>query len=237
MKKTTNKEKEYVYTMNLVFANIIAILIMVILFILTPLINKNLNYNFSTFEVTILFIIYFIWMGLHELLHGIGYRIGGAKKENVVYGVYLEKSILCTLCKQEIPKKTILLSLILPFLVIGVITYIIGMLINNVPLILLSILNLGGASMDAAMFIYILKKDKEIRYSESNNPTEFVLISKEDLTQKKNLAFKIVAVRDYAPKHFEFEKTKKLTISKESKQILIATILIIVIILLLITFL
>lgn len=233
MKPKTNKEKEYVYTMNLVFANIIAILIMVIMFVLTPLINKNLSYDFSIFELALLYIAYFIWMGLHELLHGIGYRIGGAKGENVVYGVYLEKSILCTLCKQEIPKRTILLSLSLPFLVIGIITYIIGMLINNVPLILLSILNLGGASMDAAMFIYILKKDKEIRYSESNNPTEFALISKQDLTKKKSLAFKIVDVREYDPKHFEFEKSRKITISKTSKQILVATIIIIIILLLL----
>lgn len=231
MKQPISKEKEYVYTMNLVFANIIALLIMVILFIITPLINKNLSYDFSIFELVLLYVSYFIWMGLHELLHGIGYRIGGAKRENIVYGVYLEKSILCTLCKQEIPKRTILISLCLPFLVIGVITYVIGMLINNVPLILLSILNLGGASMDIAMFIYILKKDEEIRYSESNNPTEFVLISKEDLTKKKSFAFKTVDIRDYDPKHFEFEKTSKITISKTSKQILIITVIIIFILL------
>lgn len=225
MNKKTDK-KEYLYTINLIPANILAILIMILLSISTIVIKKDLVLS----DNPVLLILYFLgliaWTFLHELLHGIGYVIGKAKKENVVYGIYIEKSICCTLCKQEVPKKTILLSLSLPFLVIGIVTYVTGFLINSGYLILLSIINISGAAMDIVMFLYILKQEKNITYAESDNPTAFYLISTDDLTKSKSMFLKIESVRDYNPKHFIFDKSKKITISKISKQVLMIIIVI-----------
>ena len=94
---------------------------------------------------------------LHELLHGLGYLIGGTKRENIIYGMALEKGILYAMANQELDKKNILISLQMPFVVIGVITYIIGAIISSPLLVTLSIINLMGAAMDLVMFFYILK--------------------------------------------------------------------------------
>ena len=205
------KEKSYVYKFNLVAANIFSILILLIIGFITVLI-KGYIYNGTIQFMLTSMILYFM---LHEVLHGIGYILGGAKPKSIYFGVALEKGILYCLCREEVKKKCILTSLQMPFTVIGVITYIIAILINNDLLLLLSIANLVGASMDLVMFFYILGI-KNVRYSETDANDEFVLISKEDLTKKKSPFFKIKEVKDYNKKDFEFKKMKRVTISKFS---------------------
>ena len=72
---------------------------------------------------------------------------------------------MCCLCKQNISKKNILISLLFPFIFIGVITYVIGVLFNNSVLIWLSILNISGCSGDLMMFLGLLRL-KNFEYSE-----------------------------------------------------------------------
>ena len=112
----------------------------------------------------------------------------------------------------------------MPFTVIGIVTYIIGVLISSPMLVFLSICNLGGAAMDIMMFIYIAKI-KNVRYSENTSSDEFVLISDEDLTKKKSLFFKIVEVKKYNKKDFIFKKSKKFTITKKSIVIIVLFLL------------
>ena len=116
---------------------------------------------------------------------------------------------------QELTKKNILISLQMPFMVIGVITYIIGYFFHIPVLLWLSIVNLIGASMDLMMFLYILRI-KDVVYSESGEPDQFVLISKEDLTKKKSIYFRIVDVKDYKASDYKFKDIKKIVISKQS---------------------
>ena len=70
--------------------------------------------------------------------------------------------------------------------------------------------------MDLVMFIYISKLDKDVIYSESGEPDQFVLISSEDLTKKKSKYFEIVDVKDYKKEDYRFKDIKKITISKTS---------------------
>jgi hypothetical protein len=213
------KEKEYIYKFNLVAANIFSIFILILLCVITFLLNRGININIKFILTTLL-----LYFALHEVLHGIGYILGGAKPKNIYFGVALEKGILYCLCREEVKKKCILASLQMPFMVIGVITYIISILINNELLLILSIANLVGASMDIVMFLYIAGI-KKVRYSETDANDEFVLISKEDLTKKKSIFFKIKEVKDYNKKDFEFKKMKRVTISKFSFVALIIVIL------------
>ena len=135
---------------------------------------------------------------------------------NIKYGIALEKGIFYAMCNQEITKENILLSLQMPYTVLGVITLIIGLIFKLPILTLLSICNISGASMDLVMFFYILRM-KNVKYSESGNCDEFVLISKEDLEKKKSIFFKIVNVKKYNEKDFIFDKNvKKIKISKKS---------------------
>ena len=219
---TTNK-KTYVYKMNLVTANILCIAIVILCFILTSMLGmelftKNTNY-------LILFIAIIGYLMLHELLHGIGYFLGGTKRSNITYGIELEKGIFYAMAYQKLTKKNILISLQMPFVVIGVITYIIGVIFNLPLLVILSIVNISGASMDLAMFIYFLRLPKDFTYSESGNPDEFVVISGEDLTKKKSIFLKLVEVKDYKDKDFEFKNLKKIKITKLSIILIIVFIL------------
>ena len=126
---------------------------------------------------------------------------------------------------QEITKKNILISLQMPFMVLGVITYIIGYFFNIPLLIWLSIINLIGASMDIMMFIYISKLN-DVIYSESGEPDQFVLISNEDLTKKKSKYLEIVEIKDYMKSDYQFKNIKKVTISKTSGIILVILLII-----------
>ncbi|MBR5369680.1 MAG: DUF3267 domain-containing protein [Bacilli bacterium] len=220
---STNK-KTYVYKMNLVTANILCIAILILCYVLTSFLNielftKNTNY-------LILFISMIGYLMLHELLHGVGYFIGGTKRSNITYGIELEKGIFYAMAYQKLTKNNILISLQMPFMVIGIITYIIGVIFNIPLLIILSIVNISGASMDLAMFFYFLRLPKDFTYSESGNPDEFVVISSEDLTKKKSIFLNIVEVKDYKDKDFDFKNLKKIKITKLSIILIVLFILI-----------
>lgn len=209
---STTTKKAYVYKMNLVPANILGIVIFIVLLAFSFLIKADMyvDMNFA-----ILFLIMLLYLVLHEFLHGVGYLLGGTKRKNISYGIALEKGILYCMAYQELTKKNILISLQMPFMVIGVITYIIGYFFHIPVLLWLSIVNLIGASMDLMMFLYILRI-KDVVYSESGEPDQFVLISKEDLTKKKSIYFRIVDVKDYKASDYKFKDIKKIVISKQS---------------------
>ncbi len=207
---TTNK-KAYVFEMDLVKANLFSLIIFIIAGIITYLIFGFSDFFGKPFILTIL-IGYF---ALHELLHGIGYLIGGTKYQNISYGVLLEKGIFYCMSYQEITKKNIMISLLMPFIWITVVTYIIGLMISSPFLAWLSVVNFMGASMDLMMFFYLLRI-KDVTYGESGQPNEFVLISSENLKNKKSLFFHVKDVRDYKKEDYEFKDFKRFNITKGS---------------------
>lgn len=218
-----NNKKAYIYKMNLVPANVLSIAVFILMFVISFVLKAPLDPRINTFYLFVLMILY-LWF--HEVLHGIGYIIGGAKRKNISYGICLEKGIFYCMGYQELTKKNILISLQMPFMVIGVITYIVGIIFNIPLLILLSIINISGASMDLAMFYYISKLSNDTTYSESGSPDEFVLISTNDLTKKKNIFLKIVDVKDYKEENYIFNNIKKFNITKKSIIILVVFLLI-----------
>ena len=208
-------KKAYVYKMNLVPANFLGLVVFILLLVLTSALNINILSVFNNLPFIVILALLMIYMVLHELLHGIGYHITGSKSNKIKYGVELEKGILYTLVLEEIPKKNILVSLQMPFVIIGIITYILGYILNIPLLVLLSIFNLMGASMDLVMFIYI-SRIKDVHYAETKASNEFILISKEDLTKRKSLFFRIIEEKKYKKEDYIIKSDKKITISKAS---------------------
>ena len=205
------EKKYYIYEMNLWVLNIISILLFILMIILTIfLLNvgviKNVNYPLG-----IIFLLMIPYLCLHELLHSLAYVLYGADFKNITYGANLEKGVLCCLCKQNITRKNILLSLIYPFIFIGVITYIIGIIIDCPVLIALSVFNISGCSGDLLMFFDFLTI-KDFEYSEFDNPTAFGLYTEEDFSNKKLFGL------DYkeSAKNLRIKDLKKVTISKVS---------------------
>lgn len=208
------KEKKYFYEMDSNLLNIVScVLLVIILFItftFTDISMESVNDNLLL--VLLLLIPYLVF---HEILHSIGYVVNGAKFNRITYGVHLEKGILCCSCKQEVKKHTIMWSLMYPFLFIGVITYIIGIIYKCDILVLLSIVNISGCSGDLIMFLAFLKL-KKFKFFEYDNPMAFGITTKEDLENKKLFALKRIDEDD-----FKQTVDKKVSVSKTSIIILL----------------
>ena len=207
----TSKKKAYVLKMKLLPANMLSIII----FIILGIINLKLIGFVGIFRKPFILTMVILYFFLHELLHGIGYYIGGTKLKNISYGILLEKGLFYCMGYQEITKKNILLSLQMPFMVLGIITYIIGITLNLSVLVWLSAFNIMGASMDIVMFLYI-SRIKNVHYSETGNPDEFVLITEEDLNKKKSIFLKVIETKNYKKEDYEFDNIKRLNCTKSS---------------------
>ena len=216
------KERIYFYEMKQISLNILTTILFIALIILTFLIKKDIkisiDYDINLFYTTLLLIPYFI---LHEILHAIGYIINGAKFKNITFGIHLEKSVFCCSCKQNINKKTVLWSLAFPFLFIGVVTYIIGIIFNKGILIALSIANLSGCSGDLIMFWNFLKI-KNFKFFEYDNPVGFGVITNENLENRN-----FWGLKQLDEKNFTQTINKKISVSKISIIILLIYFIII----------
>ena len=210
------KKDYYLFRMNTFFLNgfsfVIIILCLILFFSIygddsIDILNKNLN---------LVLILYLPYLIIHELLHSIAYVIYGAKFKNITYGIHLEKGVLCCLCKQNINKKNILFSLMYPFVFIGVLSLIIGILINSPLLVILSLTNIAGCSGDLVMF-YHLSKLNDFSFSEYDDPIAFGLYSGNDLSNLKMFGLNYVGKKRTLAR----QDLRKVVISKPSIIILI----------------
>ena len=140
------EKKYYLFKINVNILNIMCAILLVLLFGITYFIRPTVfNETFDKINLGMLLISYSIYMCFHEILHSISYMIYGADFKKIIYGVSLENGVLCCLCKQNINKRNILNSLMFPLFYLGILTYILGFIINNLYLIILSIFNISSA--------------------------------------------------------------------------------------------
>lgn len=206
--------KYYKYRLDLVTLNIVATLLLIIAII--PCLDSVVNYLMNgTLKIyVILMLAYLLWIILHELLHGIGHLLCGSKISDLSFGADLVKGILFCLIRKEVSKKQILISLLFPFFFIGILTYIIGIIINSPLLIILSAANISGAAGDLIMFFDFIKLDNDITYIEPSDGTTFYLMSN-NLKNKKLFGLKFEEEGEYNSNMFN-NSTKKIDISKSS---------------------
>lgn len=210
--------KYYRYSMNMKKLNIICLLLFIPLFIVIYVMDI-FNYMNLTF-----FLLYLFWMFLHEFIHGFGFSLSnGIKHKNIVYGACLEKGIFYCMCKEKIKKNDIIISLLLPFFLIGIITFFLGLYFNNNILVLLSLFNIVGCVGDLAMFFSFLKLP-DFSYVDLDDCTGFVLISDSVLSKYKLFCVDLVEIGNYTNLGVAHEY-KKFTISKLSVIIFVLLIL------------
>lgn len=218
------KEKNmtyYTYTLNMTILNILAIILFLIVGSIIYLIEINDNYTINL-SITNLFLLMFIWLIIHELLHGIGFLIfKEVKLKNITLGMALEKGVFYCMCKQNIRKKVILTSLLFPITIIGFITLIIGMIINNYELVYLSILNIVSSIGDIVMTIYFLKCPKDIIYLDLDDCTSFTVISNRVLDNIKVPGIMLSKKGIYNPTLMYSKDKRRIIISKLSYILLI----------------
>ena len=161
-----------------------------------------------------------MYLFLHEILHSLAYVIYGGKYNKITYGIALELGVLYCLCKQNISKNNILHSLMYPFVIIGIITYIISIIYNLPILLWLSIFNISGCSGDIIMFMFISKL-KNIEFSEMDDPISFAIYTSEDISKIKHYGLEYLGAEDKISRN-DFTKIK---VSKKSYYIIITMII------------
>ena len=216
MKKNKDK-KYYIFTLNMNFLNIFSFIILFLVVGLTLIIDKeflisSINYTFAVERLLITFVLVFGYLMLHEILHSIGYYIYGAKYKNIVYGIELEKGIFYCLCKQNINKKNIMNSLMFPLFYIGIVTYIISFILDSSYLLILSIFNISGCVGDIFTFLFMLKLDDDIEFSEFDDTTSFGIYTDKDISKNKYLGLKYIETRECLDRN-EYTKIKVSKIS------------------------
>lgn len=221
------EKKYYKYKMNMMTLNVLCILLFVVVFLITFLINPSIEFNLGLREILLII----FWFMLHELLHYVGFYLNsGVKAKNLVLGAELEKGIFYCMCKQEISKKAIIQALLFPLVIIGILTWIIGMINSSGLLVMLSLLNISGAIGDIVMVIFLLKCPKDIKYIDLDDTTSFYIISSSDLSKIKVLGLRLDESGIYDKDRIYPKNFKKITITKTSIIILILFIIIFAII-------
>lgn len=222
-------KKYHLFKINITKLNIISTLILFLTIIFTYLLfpssMKDIILLFDDINMCILLLpLMILYFSLHELLHALGYIINGANPKKITFGMELEKSVFYCLCKDDVTRTNILFSLMYPLFFIGVVTYTIGIIFNYPLLLLLSILNISGAAGDIMYFLFIIKLDKDILFSELDDGTSFAIISKNDPSKINHYGLDYIGVVDSIPRN-DF---KRLKISKLSLVVLIISIIAIV---------
>lgn len=207
-----DNKKYHIFEINVGKLNIICIALFIIMVALSAFLYKgDLALEFYNVNLMLLILVNVIMMLIHELLHSLAYKLYGGDFKKIVYGAYLEKGVLYCLCKQNISRKNILNSLMIPLFYLGIIPYIIAIIFKLPFLLFLAIMNIVGAAGDIMMFIYIISLPKDIEFSEFDNPIRFAIHTDKE-----------IKVKFFGLDYIETTKTlsrknlKKLTISKGS---------------------
>ena len=211
---SSKKYKYYTYELDMVFLNVLAIILMVLLIGVLLLMRLHLN---MIVHPVILIVSTVLWLCLHEVLHGIGFAIfPEVNKGNITFGIKLEKCVFYCMCKQKISRRVILTSLMFPFTFIGVVTLILGIILENYLLIFLSVINISGAVGDLVMFYYFLKVPKDIIYLDLDDCTSFTVLSDKDLSSIRVGGIRLKESSFYDEKKMFPRDKRRLVISKTS---------------------
>ena len=234
---TKKKEHIYLFEYNFLTIQLFCLVLTVLFVLLTVGIYKVFNFDFMpNMEVimnsllgskfVLFMVVMMLWLVLHEIIHGISYVLYGANFKNIKYGVVLEKGILYCKCGQYIDKKNILWSVINPFLYIGVVTLLLGFAFESIWLVALSLINISGACADILMFLFFVRRDKNMKFKEIKDSSTFILKTTEDLTKKKFMAVKLVEVLD---EDIEEKEEKIITVTKFSRVCIFIMLVILVV--------
>ena len=165
-------KKYYKFELNMVIMNFLSIALLFIglgIWFLLGLLfaPKGIKFNINPSFFLLLFFLYLV---LHEICHGIGYSLFAKNKKAIKYGI----------------------SLLAPLFILTIIALPLGFIINNFTLQILAVFNLAGAIGDIMMVLFLTKLPKDIVYIDYDNVIGFYLISKEDLSKYKMFGFKYI---------------------------------------------
>ena len=205
------KKKYYIYQMNIKLINVLSLIISFILCVLLVILYRGRVDTLLNNGLSLAMVFLIPYFCLHEVFHSIAYVLHGASFNKITYGAHIEKGILCCLCKQNITKKNILISLLYPFIFLVLLAFLIGYYFDLYFLVLLAVMNISGCAGDFIMFYHFVKL-KNYEFSEFDDPISFGLYTSDDLSKKKFKGLSFIKESS----NLERKDFKKITISKPS---------------------
>ena len=203
--------KYYKFELSMLWANILSLVIFVIGFVVMFFaygpIQMN-NMGLVLFEL-------FLYLGIHEVVHGIAFACFCKDKKNVKFGAMLEKGVLYAMCQERISRKGAFISLMAPTVVLTFIALIPACIFRIDTLVMLAIFNLSGAAGDLLMTLFLTKLPKDIQYIDYDNVIGFYLLSKKDLSKYNSPYVKYVESGTDSDKLIN-KNIKSIYISKQS---------------------
>lgn len=126
----------------------------------------------SLFVLAIYIAGYFVFVVVHELLHGIAFRFfGKISKEDIVFGVKLKSGVAYCVSKIPVSVYASRLSLMMPVYVICLPLYVLSFILGDVWLGMYAILLFSGSVGDIYYMWKLRKEDKDY-YMYETMPTE-----------------------------------------------------------------
>ena len=177
--------------------------------------------NTFTSDPMLFVVLFLCYCALHEFCHSLAYIVHGIPFKGITYGIALEQGVFYCLCKQNIKRNMILRSLLYPFSFLGIFTLVIGIVCDIPMLSLLSLANITGCSGDIIMFIFILRFNKEIEFSEFDSETSFALYTDKDISKVKQYGIDYIKCSDTIKR----DDLKKVKVSKHSLTALIVIVI------------
>ncbi|MHC1682296.1 MAG: DUF3267 domain-containing protein [Clostridiaceae bacterium] len=147
-------------TFSLKKANIIGIIILIPMFITFFLIYHSL-YSNKVDSYNILHAVIIVILGIiaHEFIHGFVWHFYCEEKwKNIKFGFDKKTLSPITSCSEVLPINGYRLGTLSPFLITGVLPYIIGLTLNNATLVYASILLMCSAAGDFMILFTIMKE-------------------------------------------------------------------------------
>lgn len=214
-------KKYYKYELNILLANILSL----VMIIVPLIIMAYLGFDFSSGYHGLFLLEMIVYFIVHELLHGLGFLIFAKDKKNIKFGITLEKGVLYAACQEKINKELAIISILLPLIVLTIITLPIGIIINHSNLVLLSIMNFGGAIGDILMFILILTSPRDVLYIDYNTDIGVYLLSENNMENHTSFGFRLTEIGDADDKKIDLS-IKRLYVSTSSAIILVVLLII-----------
>ncbi len=144
--------------MALVTAGPIAIVFLVVYSVVFP--YKKMEYTLANSIMLFIFILSSIF--IHELLHGIGWRIGCKNKKSISFGVMWKQLTPYCACSEPLNFSKYMFGVLLPLLVLGVGLFLVSLAIQSKLLLFVSVLNVFAAGGDTTISLMLFKYRKSI---------------------------------------------------------------------------
>jgi len=206
------REHKYLIQINNILVAILSLIVMICLsFFVYWFVTYYVSFDFETIKIDLInkygydifgFILYGLrYVGcillifiLYELFRLI---IIGRKNSSFVFRI--EKGDIYSMCSKQIYKTRALLTLIIPFIILGILPIIGGLIFKNLYVLLVGVINVMFNVRDVIMFIMILSLNtKVLKYEDDINKDKVVLELRKDFSNYKNVLIKkVTKLEDY----------------------------------------